>query len=61
MPMLEKLEKIEVFDFCDVLCTRGHENWRKLKHLMAWYPTKAQVARKRVELKRRGGAESGIG
>ena len=34
MPMLEKLEKIEVFDFCDVLCTRGHENWRKLKHLI---------------------------
>ena len=31
MPMLEKLEKIEVFDFCDVLCTRGHDNLKKLK------------------------------
>ena len=28
---------------------------------MARYPTKAQVAGKRVELKRRGGEEAGIG
>ena len=29
-----KLEKIEAFDFCEVLCTWGHEIWRKLKHLI---------------------------
>ena len=25
---------IKVFDFCEFSCTRGHENWRKLKHLI---------------------------
>ena len=29
-----KLEKIEAFDFCEVLSTRGHENQRKLKNLI---------------------------
>ena len=29
-----KLDKIEVSDFCEVSCTRGHENWRKLKYLI---------------------------
>ena len=28
------LEKIEAFDFCEVSCTWGHENWRKFKHLI---------------------------
>ena len=28
---------------------------------MAWFPTRAQVAGKRVELKRRGGEEAGVG
>ena len=27
-----KLEKIEVFDICEVSSTRDHENWRKLKY-----------------------------
>ena len=26
--------KIEVSDFCQFSCTRGHENWRKLKYLI---------------------------
>ena len=26
--------KIEAFYFCEVLCTWGHEIWRKLKHLI---------------------------
>ena len=26
--------RIEASDFCEILCTRGHENWRKLKHLI---------------------------
>ena len=29
-----KLEKNEASDFMDVLCTRGHENWRKMKCLI---------------------------
>ena len=29
-----KLEKIEESDYYEVLCTRGHENWRKLKRLI---------------------------
>ena len=29
-----KLEKIKVFDICEFLCTRGHENWAKLKCLI---------------------------
>ena len=27
-------EKMEAFDFCEVLSTRGHENQRKLKNLI---------------------------
>jgi hypothetical protein len=26
--------KIEVSDFWEVLCSRGHEDWRKLKYLI---------------------------
>ena len=29
-----KLKKIEAFDFCEVLSTRGHENQKKLKNLI---------------------------
>ena len=33
-----KLEKIEASDFCENSCTRGHENWRKLKRLIVDFP-----------------------
>ena len=29
-----KLEKNEASDSCEILCTRGHENWKKMKCLI---------------------------
>ena len=31
-----KLEKIEIFDFSEVLCTQGRENWKKLSICFLW-------------------------